>query len=61
MLALHPAYDLQRVEALKGPQGTLFGENATGGAINYIAAKPTRDLHYGGDISYGRFNQSFKY
>ena len=57
VLALHAAYDLQRVEALKGPQGTLFGENATGGAINYIAAKPTRDLHYGGDISYGRFNQ----
>ncbi len=57
VLALHSAYDLQRVEALKGPQGTLFGENATGGAINYIAAKPTDTLHYGGDISYGRFNQ----
>lgn len=56
VLALHAAYDLQRVEALKGPQGTLFGENATGGAINYIAAKPTDDLRYGGDISYGRFN-----
>ena len=57
VLTLHAAFDLQRVEALKGPQGTLFGQNATGGAINYIAAKPTNDFAYGADISYGRFNQ----
>ncbi|MCF6214903.1 MAG: TonB-dependent receptor [Emcibacter sp.] len=48
--------DLQAVEALKGPQGTLFGQNATGGAINYIAAKPTADLAAGVEASYGRFN-----
>lgn len=50
------AFDLERVEVLKGPQGTLFGNNATGGAINYIAAKPTKDFAAGGTVSYGRFN-----
>ena len=53
----HSAFDLDRVEVLKGPQGTLFGQNATGGAINYIAAKPTKDLKTGADLSYGRFNE----
>lgn len=56
VLTLRAAFDLDRVEALKGPQGTLFGQNATGGAINYIAAKPTDTLSYGADISYGRYN-----
>lgn len=49
------AFDLERVEVLKGPQGTLFGANATGGAINYIAAKPTADFQAGMNASYGRF------
>lgn len=51
------ALDLERVEVLKGPQGTLFGQNSTGGAVNYIAAKPTDQFSAGGSVTYGRFNQ----
>ena len=50
-------YDLDRVEVLKGPQGTLYGRNATGGAVNLVSRQPTYRL--GGDLTaeYGNYNQ----
>jgi iron complex outermembrane receptor protein len=48
--------DLEHVEVLKGPQGTLFGQNATGGAINYVAAKPTSSFEAGVTGTFSRFD-----
>ena len=39
-----PIYDINRVEVLKGPQGTLYGRNATGGVVSIVSNAPTNDL-----------------
>jgi iron complex outermembrane recepter protein len=49
-------YDIQRVEVLRGPQGTLYGRNATGGVVNIITAKPTKDFEASGSLEYGNYN-----
>ncbi|MCB2072651.1 MAG: TonB-dependent receptor [Novosphingobium sp.] len=54
-LASGATLDLERVEVLKGPQGTLFGQNTTGGLINYIPAGPTDTAEFGINASLGRF------
>lgn len=56
--ASFPVFDLARVEALRGPQGTLFGRNATGGAVQFVSNQPTDE--FGGYVSatYGRYNQT---
>jgi iron complex outermembrane receptor protein len=49
-------YDLQRVEVLKGPQGILFGRNATGGLVQYVIEKPTDHLSGYANATYGSYN-----
>lgn len=50
-------FDLERVEVLRGPQGTLFGRNATGGLVQVITAKPTKDLQGFASVTAGSFSQ----
>ena len=49
--------EIDRIEVLKGPQGTLYGRNATSGAINILTKQPTGEFGLRQRITYGRFNQ----
>ncbi|RIK92375.1 MAG: hypothetical protein DCC73_13345 [Proteobacteria bacterium] len=55
--AVQDFFDVERVEVVKGPQGTLYGRNASGGAINIITNSPSNELEAAGDISYGNYGR----
>jgi len=49
-------YDLERIEILRGPQGTLYGRNATGGSINLITKRPTRQMEGYAELTGGNYS-----
>lgn len=51
-----PIFDLDRVEVLRGPQGTLFGRNTPAGIVKFDSVKPGDELNGYARVSYGRFN-----
>ncbi len=50
-------FDVDRIEVLRGPQGTLYGRNATGGTLNVITKSPTDEFETGGFASFGNYNR----
>jgi iron complex outermembrane receptor protein len=51
-------FDVERIEVLRGPQGTLFGRNTTGGAINIVMRKPGDELKGYIEAGYGKFDET---
>lgn len=56
VLKSNPVYDIQNVEVLRGPQGSLFGRNTTAGIIKFDTAKPTMTAQSRAQLSYGSYN-----
>src|SRR3546814_6250126 len=52
-----PTFDVSNVQVLKGPQGTLFGRNTTGGAVLVYSALPTYDLEGYAEVEVGNYNK----
>src|ERR1700730_276690 len=51
-------FDVNRIEVLRGPQGTLYGRNTTGGQINFLSNRPTAETHAGFTAQYGSHNEA---
>ncbi len=51
-----PAFDLERIEVLRGPQGTLFGRNTPAGIVKFDSKKPTQEFDAYAKATYGRFD-----
>jgi iron complex outermembrane receptor protein len=54
--AAFDVFDMERVEVLRGPQGTLFGRNTSGGAVNFVPMRPEQDFYGSAELSLGNYD-----